>query len=431
MTSDYLNAEYGVIGSLLIDAKQTLPIISAVLKPDDFSIEINKQIYQTALELQKEDACVDPMTIMDRLKKSGSEEICQYLIECMDITPTAANVEAYIGIVKNASMLRSIKSTASLVQTFCEDAERYEDALSYAVDTYTAIQQEGAVNEIVDSAEATKEFYNYRSNFEKHPEAMFVKTGFDNLDSVLGGGMVNSGLYVIAARPGTGKTTIALNIADNIAEKGFPVLFVSLEMSTKQITAKRLARMTGIPYRVLLMGKMDTEQYTKMAQAVPKITNSLLKVNRKPGASVAQIESMVRKIKGVRCVVVDYLGLVRPSTKRKSRYEEATEISWALKSMAIRLGIPVLCLVQLNRETEKEKGGKPKLWHLRDTGAIEQDADCVMLLHSQKPEAEESIKEWQGIECECIVAKNRHGETGVCKFSFYGAQSKLVPVRER
>jgi replicative DNA helicase len=426
---DYLNAEYSVIGSLLIDAEYALPALSAILQPEDFTIDLNREIYKAALELRNADACIDPVTIRQKLGKDETDDISRFMMDCMEITTTAAYVENYAKIVKDASLMRSISETALTIQDMVREETDSMQTLGYAVDTFSALMADGTAGELVSSMEAATDFYEYRNQFEKDPEKMFVKTGFNNLDWLLGGGMVNSGFYVIAARPGTGKTTIALNIADNIAERGFPVLFVSLEMSVKQITAKRLARQCGVPYRELLMSKLTDDQYLKMSGAAAKIAKLPMTVNRKAGATIPQIESMARKVKGIRLVVVDYLGLIQPASRRKTRYEETTEISGALKTMAIRLGIPILCLAQLNRENEKEKGRKPKLHHLRDTGAIEQDGDAVILLHQEERDPE--LPAWEGTDCECIVAKNRHGETGITNFSFYGAQAKFVPVMRR
>lgn len=428
MNSDFLTAEHNVIGSILIDPEPTLPIAQGILKPDDFMMDINQEVYKTILGMNAEGVAIDPVTLRIRLEPSLGD-LSEYILGCMDITLTAANIEVYAQAVKSAAMLRAIQEAALTIQEQAGDAADFREVLGQAVDTFSRLQESGTGNALVSGEEAVLEFIEYRNEFEENPEAMFVKTGFDNLDDLLGGGLVNSGLYIIAARPGTGKTTLAINIADNMVERGNPVLFVSLEMSVKQITAKRLASKCGIPYRVLLLREMGEQEYDKMAEASRKMAYLPMKVNRKPGASVRQIESMARSVKGIRCIIVDYLGLVRPDRRGKSRYEETTEISGQLKGMAIRLGIPVLCLAQLSRETEKEKGKRPRVYHLRDSGAIEQDADGIMLLHREQGDPD--TKEWEGTECICYLDKNRHGETGLTKFSFYGAVSKLVPIREK
>lgn len=427
MNDLYLTAEHCVIGSILIDPEPTLPIAQGLLRPEDFLAETNAAVYRALLDMNREGTAVDPVTLRSRLEPTLGD-LSGYILGCMDATLTAANIEVYAQQVKSASMLRSIQEAAMTVQEQARDSDDYRQVLGAALDAFSRLQESGTGNALVGGEEAMLEFIEYRNRFEESPESMFVKTGFDNLDELLGAGLVNAGLYIIAARPGVGKTTLALNIAENMAQRGRPVLFVSLEMSVKQITAKRLARMTGIAYKTLLMRTMGEGEYDRMAYAARDMARRPLIVNRRPGATVRQIESMARSVKGVRCVVVDYLGLVRPDRRGKSRYEEITEASCQLKGMAIRLGIPVLCLAQLNRETEREKDSRPKMYHLRDSGAIEQDADGIMLLHRQLEDPE--AKEWEGTECECILAKNRHGETGVTRFSFYGAQSKLVPIRE-
>jgi replicative DNA helicase len=427
VTAEYLTAEHCVIGSILIDPQPTLPIVQSILTPDDFTADINRSAYKAILAIQSDGVVVDPVTVQNRLCATVGD-VRGYLMGCMDVTPTAANVEVYVRQVKTASMLRAIREAAAGIQEQTVGAEDYHQVLGDALDTFAKLNESGTGNAMVGNDEALEDFLDYRNKFDENPEAMFVKTGFENLDDLLGAGLVNSGMYIIAARPGVGKTTLALNIADNIASRNFPVLFISLEMSTKQITAKRIARQAGLHYKVLLMRMMGEGEYDKMAAAVSELQKRPLTINRRPGATVQQIESMARQVKGVRCIIVDYLGLVRPGRKGKSRYEEITDISAQLKGMAIRLGIPVLCLAQLNRETERERGKRPQVYHLRDSGAIEQDADGIMLLHRERDDPESNA--WDGGECECILAKNRHGETGITRFSFFGAQSKLVPVQE-
>jgi replicative DNA helicase len=428
MNSDYLNAEYGVIGSLLIDAPLALPAVTDMLAPDDFTVELNREIYKTVLAMQANSENIDPITVIRRL--GDMPELRRYVAECIDATSTAANAGAYAEVVKSAAMLRMIRDVTEQTREMAGSGADYREVLGFASDKFAAMTENSGGNDLVGGTEAMNDFYDYREKFDKNPESMFVKTGFENLDFILGGGFVNQGLYVLAARPGIGKTTLALNIADNIAATGKPVLFISLEMSVKQITAKRIARNTGISYNTLLMGHLSVEDYTKMAKASADMSKLPVTVNRKAGATVPQIESMARKVKGLRLVIVDYMGLIRPADKRGKRYEEISDISASLKSLANRLNIPVLCLCQLNRESENEKGKRPRLYHLRDSGAIEQDADGVMLLHKAES-ADEDSKEWEGQECTCYIDKNRHGNTGVAKFSFYGAASKLVPVRER
>lgn len=427
MTSDYFSAEHSVIGSILIDPIPVLPIVQGILKPEDFQMDICREVYKAILDMNREGVTIDPVTIFKRLE-STLGDIKDFLMSCMDATPTAVNAEIYANQVKSDSMLRAIQEAAISVQEQAREAGDYREVLGYATDTFSKLQESATGNALVDSQEAMMEFINYRDAFEENPDSMFAKTGFENLDNLLGGGLVNAGLYIIAARPGVGKTTLALNIADNMVERGNPVLFISLEMSVKQITAKRIASRCGVPYKTLLMRSMNQGEYDKMALATRKMAYLPLKVNRRPGATVRQIESMARSVKGLRCIVVDYLGLIRADRRAKSRYEEITDISGNLKQMAIRLGVPVLCLAQLNRETEREKDSMPKMYQLRDSGAIEQDSDGIMLLH--RAQSDENAPYWEGTECECILSKNRHGRTGIAKFSFYGAMSKLVPIRD-
>ena len=243
--------------------------------------------------------------------------------------------------------------------------------------------------------------------------------------------MLSSGMYILAARPGMGKTTLALNIADRVAERTGPVLFISLEMDVEQLVAKRVARLSGIPANRLLMGKLSEQEYAKMAQAAGKLEQVPLYINRRPGATVEQIEALARRVPGLALVVVDYVGKISPSEssyRNSDRYNYMTEVSGDLKTMARSLRLPVLVLCQLNRASEGQKDKRPGLANLRDTGALEQDADGVIFLYREAYYNPEGRPLYEPEPMEVILEKNRHGPTGSCELAFSMAVSKVTAI---
>ena len=243
--------------------------------------------------------------------------------------------------------------------------------------------------------------------------------------------MLRSGLYVLAARPGMGKTTLALQIADSIAKTTGPVLFVSLEMAVEQIQGKRIARLTGIPSDEILLGDENSLDYDRIVSASNVLKDLPVYISRRPAATVAQIRHMAKSIPGVQCVAVDYLGKITPADKRASRYEAVTDISGQLKTLAVELGVPVLALAQLNRENTGRSDKRPQLSDLRDSGAIEQDADGVIMLHrSDYYELDETpMGAGESVELEIIVRKNRHGRIGSCSAGFFPATGKIIKIQ--
>ena len=226
-----------------------------------------------------------------------------------------------------------------------------------------------------------------------------------------------------------GKTTAALQFADSIAANVGPVLFVSLEMSLEQIEGKRIARVSGIPSDEILLGNGKNLDYRKIRSAAEELKNLPLHISRRPAATVAQIRRMAKGIPDLQCLVVDYLGKIAPGNPRASRYEATTAISGDLKTLAVELGVPVLCLAQLNRENTGRNDKRPQLSDLRDSGAIEQDADGVIMLHREDYyDADETpLKPWESVALELIVRKNRHGRSfGVCSAGFFPATGKII-----
>lgn len=418
-------AEQAVLGSMLIDPK-CINDVMCKTSSEDFYIELNKGIYDIIRHLHGKGAKIDPVIVLDKLTTSDRAEMRTYLMELMQVTPTAANVMKYVEILNSETMKRKIREVTQTITENLQGGMSPQDVCAYAQDKIGMIAETQSSQDLISSLDACSEFYNYLDELSEGKKP-YVRTGYSSLDYVLGGGFVNEGLYILAARPGIGKTTIAIQIADAVAKSGIPTLFMSLEMSKNQITAKRIASETAINYTRVITGDIETAERTKVAEACGKLSEYPLTINRKPSATVDEIGFLARQVKGLGFIVIDYLGLIR-NNNGKSLYEKITDTSNNLKRLARTLGVPILCLAQLNREVEGRTGGKPKTSDLRDSGAIEQDADGILLLHRNTEEVIENDS--TPTELTCTIGKNRHGRTGEVRFTFFMSNGRIFQVME-
>lgn len=420
MAADYLNAEYGVAGSILIDPA-AFPPAAELVAADDFSSALCRTIFRAAQDLHTQGRPIDPVIVQKWGADHGQTLEDNALRELMEITPTAANVRQYAAIVSLAAKRRGLKAIA---QRIVEDVDTpTEQLLADASAELGELLEKAAGKRCLSSSDQMRSFYDDLAARESGRKNM-IPSGFPKLDGILGGGFLRGGLYIVAARPGMGKTTFALNLTDQI--KG-GVLFVSLEMSENQLAAKRIASVTGIPSHRLLSGyNMTEEEHEKIASAAAALASSGVVMNKRCGATVAEIAAMARTVEGLSAVVVDYLGLIQPGNARVSRYEATTEISGALKRLAISLNVPVIALAQLNRAAESREDKRPRISDLRDSGSIEQDADGVLLLYRSDYYNKEPKQRWEPSLIELEVAKNRHAGCGVNYFNGYLAVSKMV-----
>lgn len=416
--SDIYNAESAVIGSILIDDR-CLPDVLGVLSADDFALSINREIYVAVAEMYRAGRPVDPVLLQGAI--GGGVDYMRQLIE---VTPTSANVMAYAGEVRKASMRRQLAALGErLIKLSVSDDPG--QAVADAAKTLEDIEATDRANELITSSQALDLYYAHRAKIEAGKSGV-VGTGYRSIDQLLGGGMLPGGLYVLAARPGIGKTTFALNIVSTAVKTG-PVVFFSLEMSEEQITSKRIASQSGVGSKDLLMtAALPADTHAAIARAAKELAEEPFYLNRRPTASVAEIHSAARKVKGLKLLTIDYFGLIRPSRKNASRYEAMTEISGSLKHLARSLNVPILLLAQLNRANSQRSDPRPTLSDLRDTGALEQDADAVMFLSRDADDLARSEDEVPEVtELQVILAKNRHGPTGTRTMSYSLATGRI------
>lgn len=419
MAADISHEAY-VAGAVLMAPELALRESRGLLTPDSFGNSIYGAIYAAALELESEGVQADAVVVKERVNRNGvplENDLCR---ELMAVVPTLQTLGFYAERVAQAADGRNMRAM------FYDAAERLANGDNVAAvraeveAELLSVKQRGASG-IVTSGEAMQSCYEGLVNASAG-EKLFVGTGYGRLNRILGGGYIKSGLHILAARPGTGKTTLALQIAENVAAKGIKTLFISLEMGLDQLQHRRIAVDAGLTLQdILNISPEDTDTWKKVYESTKRLNTRPMVFNRMTALSVSRIERLARASEAG-FVVIDYLGLIG-SEGGRSIYERVTENSNALKRMAVSLGIPVLCLCQLNRCAD---GRRPQLSELRDSGAIEQDADTVTLqwLPGGRPE-DENMPAYAPVELQCIVAKNRHGPQGKVSLDWYMACGRI------
>lgn len=408
-------------GAILIDAASVLPVIQGLVKPDDFQIEAYRTVFTAAASLAADGEPVDPVSIQARARKQGVDLSNQLLTELMEVVPTCTNAADYAHRVAEDARVRRIKELATQIQ---------EDSVSGADELLATLQREA---EDIRGSSYRRGLLSPADTLHRFNDLVveagegrdnFVPSGFPRLDEILGGGFIRSGLYILGARPAMGKSTFAVNLADNIDGN---VLLVSLEMSPEQLTAKRVARLTGIPAGKLLRGAVTDEDWQKIAVANSVLSEQGVYINSRYGLTVPQIQLLAQSVPELRAVIVDYLGLIQPATRGGNTYETVTAISRELKLLAISLSVPVICLCQLSRSVESREDKRPRLSDLQDSGAIEQDADAVLFLW-RDGRNETPPTDGNPLLAQLDVAKNRHGATGETQFSFWMRTSTFKEI---
>lgn len=422
MTENYRlpeNAEASIVGCVLL-CPDVKPAVSRLVSEGDFVSPTYGAMFSAAMELEEPDS----VAFHKAVKQRGYTLPDGFFAALGDIAVSRSNVELYACLLREDSQKRQLRGLGQQLQ---ESTEEAAEIITAASSRLQEIERGSIASDIAAPDDLFRAFWEHRKMVESGAGA--VPTGFAPLDTILGGGMLRSGLYILAARPGMGKTTVALQFADSIAANVGPVLFVSLEMSLEQIEGKRIARMSGIPSDEILLGNGKNLDYRKIRSAAEELKKLPLHISRRPTATAAQIRRMAKQIEGLQCVVVDYLGKIATSNSMASRYEAVTAISHDLKTLAVELGVPVLALAQLNRENTGRNDKRPQLSDLRDSGAIEQDADGVIMLHREDYYAadETPLNPWESVALEIIVRKNRHGRSfGICSAGFFPATGKII-----
>lgn len=427
-----VEAEQAVIGSMLTDRDAVISAIE-VLKEEDFYREDNKTIYEAILNLYNRSEPIDIITLKAELTSMGMFNKIgglEYIVGLPEKVPTTANVEKYISIVKEKSELRRlIKAANEIIEQGYDPTENIDDIMNSAEKKIFNIMQDkdqksySPIKDVlIDAFTELEQLYNQKQHITGVP------TGFIDLDYKTAG-LHNSDLILIAARPAMGKSAFALNIATNAALKAkVPAVLFSLEMSKEQMVNRILCSEAMVDSNKVRTGKIDDDDWIKLADTMGDLSEAPIYIDDTPGISINEIRAKCRKLKlekNIGLVVIDYLQLVQGSSKRAqgSREQEISEISRSLKILAKEINVPVIALSQLSRAPEQRPDHRPMLSDLRESGAIEQDADIVMFLYRDDYYNEDS--EDKGL-AEVIVAKHRAGSTGTVKLVWLGNYTKFA-----
>ena len=418
-------AEQSVLGSMLIDSRCISDVVG-VVRPEDFYLQANREIYETMYEMFSYSEVIDPVTVLDKMRARGvynEESSTKYLMQLMEITPTAANVKRYAQIVHDKALLRNLSEAASgIVETVYEGVGSAQEILEAAEKRIYALRR-GNTNESLEHIGTVllKVFDRLKELSESGSDISGLSTGLRDLDKFING-LNRSDLVLLAARPGMGKTSMALNVALNVAKKNpqKTVAFFSLEMSKEQLVTRLISNESFVDNKRLVTGKLSEDEWSKLCMASAALSQTDIRIDDNPSVTVADINAKCRRLDNLGLVIIDYLQLMQGSGYGKNSDNRVTvvgEISRSLKIMAKELDVPVICLSQLSRAVESRTDKRPILSDLRESGAIEQDADSVMFLYRDEYYHENT--EDKGV-AECIVAKNRHGETGAVKMQWIG-----------
>ena len=416
-----LEAEQSVLGSILIDSRCLTDVIG-IVRPEDFYLQQNREIYETIYTMFNFSQTIDPVTVLDKMRELGvyHENSREYILQLMQITPTAANAVRYANIVREKAMLRGLADASSDISEM-------------------VYSQVGTPAEILENAE--KKIYGLRKGergdslehigvtlhkvFDRLTELSQSdslipgqSTGMRDLDKKING-LNNSDLLLVAGRPAMGKSAFALNLALNVAKKSNKTVAIfNLEMSREQLAMRLLAIESFVDGQKMATGKLTEDEWSKLCMASAALSQTDIRIDDNPSITVAEMNAKCRRVENLGLVVVDYLQLMSGSGYGKGSDNRVTvvgEISRSMKIMAKELNVPVICLSQLSRGPESRTDKRPMLSDLRESGAIEQDADVVLFLYRDEYYNENS--EDKGV-AECIVSKNRHGEVGTVKLQW-------------
>ncbi|MGB2661221.1 MAG: replicative DNA helicase [Candidatus Omnitrophota bacterium] len=433
-----IEAEIAVLGSMLLDREAIARAIE-LLEENAFYSEANKKIFQAIVKLYDENRAVDIVTLIDELKKRNTLDEMggpTYITELANSIPTAANIEHYAKIVREKYLLRNLINTATqIVSESFEPASEVEELLDRAEKLIFDITSDRkgdfhvlAMKDVVkDSIETIDQLYQRKEHITGIP------TGFHDLD-VKTAGLQRSDFIVLAGRPSMGKSALAISMLQHAGVVAkMPCAFFSLEMSKEQLAQRMLCSIAHVNAHKVRTGFFSQSDWQKLIEAADKLSKSPIYIDDTPSISALEMRAKARRLKAkhdIQLLVVDYMQLMRGASRSENRQQEISEISRSIKALARELDIPIIAVSQLSRAVEQRQDHRPQLSDLRESGAIEQDADVVLLL--LREEYYSPTEENKGI-AEVIVAKQRHGPTGTIKLAFlpeYMMFSNLSRIEE-
>jgi len=429
------DAEQAVLGSILLKP-DVLDELVTILVPEDFFDEAHQKLYRHMVAMHGDGKKIDITLLVNRLKAHNDYESvggAQYLGEILEAVPTAAHARYYAEIVREKATYRALIDVATdvLQEAYSEnrDAKSLVSEAEQRVFSILDSRHTADIHSLEDILHIAIDRMEARQKGERVQGG--VETLFSELDA-LTGGLHASELIILAARPSMGKTALAMNIAENVAVRlREPVLFLSLEMSAIELADRLLCSAARVNSHRLRTGTLSQEDHKRLIQTASELSTAPLYVDDSPSRTVTEIAAAARRIRRMHkgrlgLVVIDYLQLIEPDNPRDPRQEQVARIARRLKGMARELKVPVLCLAQLNRQAEDTRDHRPRLSHLRESGAIEQDADVVMFVHREEYYHHgEDRKEYAG-EAELIVAKQRNGPVGEVPLTWLREYTRFV-----
>ena len=429
-------AEQAVLGSMLID-ERCVPQVMEQLKTEDFYLRQNRELFEAISSMFNFSEAIDPVTVLEKLKQLGYYDEAtsyDYIRQLMLITPTAVNVGEYVGIVKDKALLRRIAETAGGITAMIQEgASTAQEALDWAEQKIYALRQGRSAQGLEHISTILLSVYDRLNELAASDAAVpGLSTGLSDVDAAIAG-LNKSDLILLAARPGMGKTSMALNILLHAGKfSGKSVVYFSLEMSREQLAMRLISGESFVDNKKLVTGKLSEDDWSKVAAASAALNQTKILIDDNPMLSVADMNAKCRRVEDLGLVIIDYLQLMTsaggPGKSGENRQQVVSDMSRALKIMAKELNVPVLCLSQLSRANESRSDKRPMLSDLRESGAIEQDADIVMFLYRDDYYNEDSENHNLA---ECIIAKNRHGETGTVELQWLPEYTTFTSIDRR
>jgi replicative DNA helicase len=437
-----LDAEKAVIGSLLLDCN-LCDEVALILHTEDFYADANQKLYHHLIEMHGSGKRIDAMLLVERLKQAGDFEAvggAAYLAEVAQSVPYAANAVYYAQIVREKATLRDlIHAGTEILRDAYDTTIDPLEIVSHAEQKIFAVHDQRSNDQVTGIQDLLVEAFDRIDARLERGEGVGVPTGFHDLDT-LTGGMHGSELIILAARPSMGKTALATNIAENIAiQSNVTTLFVSLEMARQELAQRMLCSQGHIDANKFRSGFLSGDDRRKLVEASAKLGKAPIFVDDTPARSITEIGACARRLKrkhNLGLMVIDYLQLIQPDDPRDPRQEQVAKMARRLKVLARELKVPILCLAQLNRQAEAggKEGHRPKLSHLRETGAIEQDADVVLFIHREEyyQEREEAQQSGTAGVAEVIIAKQRNGQSGVnVKLAWFSKYTRFENLAQK
>jgi replicative DNA helicase len=421
-----LEAERGVLGSILM-LPDVCDDVALIVRPEDFYDTAHQKLYAHMLAMHGDGGRIDAVLTAERLKSAGDYEMvggAAYLAELLNAVATPAHATYYANIVREKATLRAlIHSSTEILRDAYDATSDSREMLSRAEQKIFAILDSHGGNQITSISNILREAMVRIDARMKHDHAIGgIETGFTDFDT-LTGGLHDSELIILAARPSMGKTALALNIAEHVSmvrQKG--TLFVSLEMSSVELADRMLCSLAEVNGQRLRNGTISNEDRRRLFEKAADMSQAPLFVDDTPSRTITEIAAGARRLKrkqGLSLIVIDYLQLIEPDNQKDPRQEQVARIARRLKGLARELSVPVLCLAQLNRQAEVSKENRPRLSHLRESGAIEQDADVVMFVHREEYfQTNDEDRQRVAGQADIIVAKQRNGPIGDVKLGW-------------